>query len=136
MTPLSSPAEERGSASLPVIALLGLLMFLGAAMSFVAGVVADHRAAQSAADLAALAGAQSLQRGQDPCAAASRIAAVNGASVRSCEVSGEEVVIDVTVAARSYAGYSPDVTGRARAGPQAVSEEGRKWGEGVCQVCS
>lgn len=100
-----------------VIALLGLLMFLGAAMSFVAGVVADHRAAQSAADLSALAGAQALQRGQDPCAAANRIAAANGASVRSCDVSGEEVVVDVTVEARSYAGYSPEVTGRARAGP-------------------
>lgn len=117
MTRRSATAEERGSASLLVIALLGLLMFLGAAMSFVAGVVADHRAAQSAADLSALAGAQALQRGQDPCAAANRIAAANGASVRSCDVSGEEVVVDVTVEARSYAGYSPEVTGRARAGP-------------------
>ncbi|WP_109507882.1 Rv3654c family TadE-like protein [Nocardioides speluncae] len=111
------PPGERGSASLLVVALLGLLMFLGAAMSFVAGVVADHRAAQSAADLAALAGAQALQRGHDPCAAAGRIAGANGASVRSCAVSGEDVVLEVTVAARSYAGYSPEVTGRARAGP-------------------
>lgn len=117
MTRRSATAGERGSASLLVIALLGLLMILGAAMSFVAGVVADHRAAQSAADLSALAGAQALQRGQDPCAAANRIAAANGASVRSCDVSGEEVVVDVTVEARSYAGYSPEVTGRARAGP-------------------
>lgn len=109
--------SERGSASLLAVALLGLLMFLGAALSFVAGVVADHRAAQSAADLAALAGGQALQRGDDPCDTAGRIAGANGASVRSCEVSGEDVVVEVHVAARSYAGYSPEVTGRARAGP-------------------
>lgn len=117
MTARPSSGDEHGSASLLVIALLGLLMFLGAAMAFVEGVVSDHRAAQSAADLSALAGAQALQRGDDPCAEASRIADANEASVTSCEVSGEEVVIDVIVAARSYAGYSPKVTGRARAGP-------------------
>lgn len=115
MTP--PPDDEHGSASLLVIALLGLLMFLGAALGFLDGVVADHRAAQSAADLTALAGAQALQRGHDPCAAAGRIAAANEASIQSCEVHGEDVVVEVSVAARSYAGYSPEVTGRARAGP-------------------
>ena len=66
--------DQRGAASLLVVALLSVLLLVGAALGVVAAMVWAHRVAQSAADLAALAGAADLQEGEDACAAASRIA--------------------------------------------------------------
>ena len=49
------PRHDRGSAVPFAVACLGLVLLLGAALGVAAAMVADHRAAQSAADLAALA---------------------------------------------------------------------------------
>lgn len=53
--------------------------------------VAVH-SARSAADLSALAGAHALRDGEDACAAATGVAAANGAAVRSCTIDGDDVV--------------------------------------------
>ena len=66
--------DQRGAASLLATACLGVLLLLGAALGVVGALVVDHRRAQGAADLAALAGAAALQHGQDGCAQASRVA--------------------------------------------------------------
>jgi secretion/DNA translocation related TadE-like protein len=108
---------QRGAASLLVVALLAVLLLVGAALGVVAAMVWAHRTAQSAADLSALAGAADLQRGEDACAAASRIAGANHASLASCLVHGEEVVVEVTVAGPRWLGQEADLSARARAGP-------------------
>jgi secretion/DNA translocation related TadE-like protein len=70
--------------------------------------------AETAADLAALAGAQALARlTTAPCGAAGLVAAANGGRLVSCAVTGDSVVVSVSVSSPI-----PAVAG-ARAGPQA-----------------
>ena len=109
--------DQRGSASLLVVALLSVLLLVGAALGVVAAMVWAHRMAQSAADLAALAGAAELQEGADACGAATRIADANDATLDSCLVQGDDVVVDVTVAGPRWLGQQADLSARARAGP-------------------
>jgi secretion/DNA translocation related TadE-like protein len=113
------PAGERGSASVWVIALAGVLAAVGAATVLVgAAVVARHRAA-TAADLAALAAAgRAVVADPDPCAAAARVAGDNGAVLHGCTVDGEAVVeVVVGVAVELGPLGRREATGRARAGP-------------------
>ena len=65
-------ADERGSATLLAVAMIGVLVLVGAALGVVGAMVHAHRVAQSAADLAALAGAEARGRGGDPCAGGGR----------------------------------------------------------------
>lgn len=109
--------DERGSASLLVVALTGVILLLGMAASFTTAAAAAHRSAQSAADLAALAGAVALQRGEDPCSAAGSVAAGNDAEVSGCRVEGEDVVLEVRVDSPTFLGHGFDIRGEARAGP-------------------
>lgn len=109
--------QEDGTASLLVVAMLSFLLLLGAALGVVAAMVASHRTAQAAADLAALAAGTGLQDGEDACAAASRIALANRAHLVSCDVQGEEVVVEVTVPGPRWLGQHSDLSARARAGP-------------------
>ena len=100
-----------------VIAVTALAIHLGAA------VLARQRA-ETAADLAALAGAARVLRGPDlVCAGAIRVADANGATVDSCVVHGTDVL--VSVVARVEAGpISGTVSARARAGPvQRITDD-------------
>ena len=63
---MSARRSERGSASPLVVACVGVLLLLGAALGVVAAMVRAHRDAQAAADLAALAAAQALGCGARP----------------------------------------------------------------------
>lgn len=109
--------RERGAASLLVVALTGVLLLVGCALGVVAAMVADHRRAAAAADLAALAGAAALQRGDDGCAAAEPLAAANGARLVDCAVEGSDVLVTVEVTGPRWLGQRGDLVGRARAGP-------------------
>ncbi|QSR24384.1 hypothetical protein CFH99_01945 [Nocardioides aromaticivorans] len=99
--------------------MAGLLMLVGAAAGVVGAIVAAHRAAQSAADLTALAGAATLadHAGRDPCAAAGEVAVANGATLASCTVEGSDVVVEVTVGGPRWLGQDQDLSAQARAGP-------------------
>ena len=108
---------ERGSATLFAVAVIGVLLLIGAALGVVAAMVHAHRMAQSAADLAALAGAQAQARGRDPCRAAVRVATANGASMDSCAVAGSDVQVQVTVIGPRWMGQRHDLSAQARAGP-------------------
>jgi len=108
---------ERGSATLFAVAVVGVLVLVGAALGVAGAMVHAHRVAQSAADLAALAGARSRARGGDACAAASTIAGANGAVVDSCTVEGFDVRLQVTVAGPHWLGQHHDLSAQARAGP-------------------
>jgi secretion/DNA translocation related TadE-like protein len=111
--------DERGSATLFAVAVVGLLVLVGAALGVVGAMVHAHRVAQSAADLAALAGAQARGDGRDPCAAAASNAQANGAAVDSCTVDGFDVRVRVTVVGPRWLGQRHDLSAEARAGPAA-----------------
>lgn len=106
--------SECGSASLLTVTMAGLLVFVGGALAGVTALVVDHRRAQSAADLAALAGAGSPS---DPCGAAGRIAVANGARLVGCTPTGADVVVTVTVTSRAWPGRALTVSAQSRAGP-------------------
>jgi secretion/DNA translocation related TadE-like protein len=109
--------SEDGSAIPFVVACLGLLLLVGAALGVTAAMIDDHRRAQAAADLAALAAAADLQRGADGCSAGVRIATANGARLVGCDILGEDVTVTVRVRGPRWLGASGDLTARARAGP-------------------
>ncbi len=107
-------AAERGSASLLAVTMAGLLVFVGGALAGVTALVVDHRRAQAAADLAALAGAGAPS---DPCGAAARIATANGARLVGCVPSGPDLVVSVTVTSAAWPGRDLTISAQARAGP-------------------
>ncbi len=109
--------EERGAATVLVIPVIALLVLGALVASFVGGALAAQRRAQAAADLAALAGAGSLQRGEDACAAARSIAHRNGAESTVCEPSGDDVLVRVEISSAALFGRAVAVTAKARAGP-------------------
>lgn len=108
---------ERGAASLLVVTCLVLLLMVGSALAVVAALVRSHRSAQSAADLAALAGAVAWQRGVDGCAAAAALARANAAELVACHLIGDDIVVAVEVAGPRWLGQTADLTAQARAGP-------------------
>ncbi len=114
--------DDRGSATPFAIACLGLLVLLAGALGVVSAMVHAQRRAQSAADLAALAAAQALARGAEGCVVGGRIAALNGAAVTSCEVSGRQVRLRVEVTGPHWLGQTADLAGEARAGPDGAAE--------------
>ena len=109
--------QQRGSAVPFAVACLGLLLLVAAALGVVTAMVADHRRAQAAADLAALAGAQEAARGGDGCAAAARIASDNGADLSACVAAGADLRVTVVVAGPRWLGAHADLAAEARAGP-------------------
>lgn len=108
---------QTGSATLLVVAMAGVLLLLGAGLAVVTALVAAHRAAQSAADLAALSGARGVASGGDGCAIAREVAAANGARLTLCAVSGRVVDVEVQVPGPHWLGQAADLAGRSRAGP-------------------
>lgn len=111
------PTADRGSAVPFAVATLGLMLFVGAGLGVVAAMVAAHRTAQAAADLAALSGASALQDRADACSTAARVAEANDAALDRCQVSGEEVSVSVRVTGPRWLGQRSDLTAEARAGP-------------------
>ncbi len=109
--------DEGGAATLLVVTCLALLLMVGASTAVVAAVFRAHRSAQSAADLAALAGATARQRDGDACSVASRIAVANLAELVECRLEGEDVVVRVVLSGPRWLGQDTDLVGEARAGP-------------------
>jgi secretion/DNA translocation related TadE-like protein len=109
--------DERGSATVLGMSLVSVLVLLGLAGAWLEAVVADHRVAQSAADLAALAGARAIQDGRSPCVAVDQVARANSAATVQCSVVGTDIWVTVQVEAPDLLGRTPTVTGRAHAGP-------------------
>lgn len=119
--PRRTPSRTaRGSATVPAVACLGLVLVVGVALGEVTGWVVAHRQAQAAADLAALAGAAEAQDGADPCAAAAAVATANGAALARCLADGSEVTVEVEVTGPRWLGQDHDFSAEARAGPGDV----------------
>lgn len=116
---------ERGSNTVTSLGLVCVLLVLGLTMAGLVGVVsANHRAA-TAADLAALAGADAargLSSGQ-PCTIAAAVAGRNGASLAGCALPSElsgTVDIRVTIPIEGPFAFLGSAEGLSRAGPPAV----------------
>ena len=107
--------SDSGSATiwaLVMVTLLGLVAI--AALVVSAGLVA-HRKAAAAADLAALAGATASMSDETlACATAERVAAANGASVKSCAMNDQSLLVYVVVDPESP--WLPPMLVPARAG--------------------
>jgi secretion/DNA translocation related TadE-like protein len=113
------PADERGSATVWVLALSGVLAMVGAAAVLVGvAVTARHRAA-AAADFAALAAATRAVQGlADGCTRAAEVATANAARLTACSVAPDGVaVVEVTVPVRLGRLGVHEARGHARAGP-------------------
>lgn len=108
--------DDRGSA-VWVTPFVGLLAIVALVLAFQGGVLVAQRRVQSAADLAALAGASALQRAEDGCAAAHAIAARNHATVQDCRAEGRELVLTLARDGPAVLGRSVEVRASARAGP-------------------
>lgn len=117
MTCYQVDRDERGAATVFGVALIGLLIAFAFACCAIGSVVATHRRAESAADLAALAGAQAEQDGSDGCAAAAGIATANGAELTGCQQIGFDVLVRVVVPTAEVLGHGVKLPARARAGP-------------------
>ena len=114
--------DARGSASVLVAGLLGVLVVLSGAALLVAGFAVAHHRARAAADLAAVSGATVFGQGGDACQQARRSAQDNGAAVVGCEQVGDQidyvVTVRVAVTVRTRVpGLPEQVEALAHAGP-------------------
>jgi secretion/DNA translocation related TadE-like protein len=109
--------SDAGAATVVAVSLAAVLLLIGMSAVFVTATATAHRRAQGAADLAALAGAATLQQAGDHCAAAAEVAAANDAALVSCSVRGQDVVLTVEVDGPDFLGHGFTPTGQARAGP-------------------
>lgn len=113
--------RERGSASIWVVAGAALLVLVALIIVIRSSATLARHRAETAADAAALAAAGQIGVSASPCAAASRVAAANGAALRSCQLnlapnarSGQVAVIvgvDITLPVVGH----QEAIGRARA---------------------
>ena len=105
---------ERGAATVLVVAMAGVLMFVMTGLAAAGGLVVAQRQAQAAADLAALAGGSHLA---EACARAAEVAAANAARLAGCRLEVDEVTVSVTVPGPRVPWRKVVVTAEARAGP-------------------
>lgn len=115
-------ATDDGSGTVLVLAVAGaVLTTLVTALAVTGALRAAHQA-RGSADLAALAAAQESSLGAPPayaCAVAAEIAERNGGRITGCAVSsGSVVTVDTAVSVPlRLGGLTPEMGGRARAGP-------------------
>jgi secretion/DNA translocation related TadE-like protein len=107
---------ERGSATIWVLAVGGLVVTVGLVGALVGAAVTGRHRAQVAADLGALAGARYAASGQaTACARAAVVVRANGASLGGCLLDGLDLVVTAEVTVRGVG----VARARARAGPVA-----------------
>ena len=89
--------NQHGNGTVLMAAIMAVVVTLGATATVVAGYLASHHQARSAADMAALSGAAAYARSEDACDQARRTARQNGARATRCDLVGDEVEFVVTV---------------------------------------
>lgn len=108
---------ERGAGTILVLTAATVLLTLAVVMAACVGLLHAHRKAQAAADLAALAGASALQKGEDGCERAEEVAALNGARLVRCRVTDRRVRVVAGVRGPRWGGFDDELLGQAEAGP-------------------
>lgn len=127
---LACPAGEQpeeGSGTVLALAIIAALLVLTVVIVGLIGVVSANRRASAAADLSALAAADTyrgLTEG-DPCAVASELAERHGAHLESCTFPDRPETVEVTVAVpvAGPMGMLGPARVRARAGAEHPEEE-------------
>lgn len=114
---LVGQVDQDGAATVIGVALCGLIVVVTMLVVGVVGLVATHRRAQAAADLAALAGAAAAQEGRDACMQAREVAQRNRARLTRCVAAEGDVVVEVLSEAPQALGADYAMRARARAGP-------------------
>lgn len=112
-------ASESGSGTVLALGVIAVLLALAVGLTGLVQAQAAAGRARLAADLAALGGATALSSilaPADPCTVAHQVAGANGAQVESCQIEGEDVVVQVSVST-SVLGLPRSARGAARAGP-------------------
>lgn len=114
--------DERGAATVVACFVMLAIIVVATLIVQVGSLVAVRHRAQSAADLAALAVAGSIDEGaESACAAAEPIAARMSVAVRECRIDGWDAVVTVTADIALPRFGAKEVQAIARAGP--VDEE-------------
>lgn len=108
---------DRGSATIWGVGWMAVCASLAAVVTCAALGTAQQHAVDGAADLAAIAAATAIQRGQDGCTAAAMSATNNGVVLAGCTVAGELVEVRTSSRARLPFGLNLTMSGLARAGP-------------------
>lgn len=111
------PSDERGSATLWALVWLTVLVSVAQIGLLVTALVARQHHVDAAADMTALSAAARLHRGEDPCAAARRVAAAHKVTLTTCQVEGPDVRVAVGAGVGLPFGLSVELSGVARAGP-------------------
>lgn len=110
--------DERGTATAWTVPFIGALALLTVLLAGIGAALVTVRRTQSAADLAALAGATAYAAGRAACPEVARVAERNGTRLDSCVVLGDgDVAVVVSASVRGPWPDPLDVRGRARAGP-------------------
>ncbi len=113
---------QRGSASVLLAGVMGVVVLLGYTLMVLAGYAVAYRRARTVADLVALSAAAAFEVGADACGQAKRSASSNGAGLVSCERVGDQVGFVVTVRVSiatpgQVSGLPRQVRAEAHAGP-------------------
>lgn len=109
--------DEDGSAAAAMLGWLAVTSLILAALIGLGIAHGAHANARTAADLAALAGADALAFGTAPCPIAETVARHNGARLSACRIEGERVWLEVTVTRAVPLVGTGQVRAAARAGP-------------------
>lgn len=114
---MSRRLDERGLASPMLVTLAAVLVVATLFAAALGRLLIDQRRVAAAADLAGLAAAAAIQRGQAPCVAARVTAEENGARLVGCAVRGERVRIESGLASTTVLDRVVPLRATAYAGP-------------------
>jgi secretion/DNA translocation related TadE-like protein len=104
-------------ATTTAVAWIIVLTTAGWIAMLAAGIAAAQHRLDGAADLAAVAAAESAQTGRNPCATAADVARSNHAGVNDCRREGGDVVVTVVDEIDLPFHVDGTITATARAGP-------------------
>jgi secretion/DNA translocation related TadE-like protein len=115
-------ADDRGVATVWAAGAIAVLVSMAVfGLRLGEAVVVRHQA-ESAADLAALAGAVQVLAGEQyACAQARRVTDRMRVRLVSCQTQGWDVLVELTAQPAGWLGSLGAATGRARAGPVAAA---------------
>ncbi|WP_041450774.1 Rv3654c family TadE-like protein [Hoyosella subflava] len=113
--------DEEGVATVLGAVLMLIVVLAAVAVVHYALIVGARHRAQSAADVSAVAAAESLAwLHGEPCEVAREVAKLNRSEIRGCAVAGSDVVVRVSVGLPVVLPGYRDVSASARAGPAKV----------------
>lgn len=115
---------ERGAATVYAVLIAAVLMMGCVVAVQIATIARLQHTVTAAADLAALAAAQSAVSGDEGCEAARVIARRNHAEVASCEMDADVATVQVAGTSPRFWGRTWTIKRAARAGPSDYVSQG------------